>query len=140
MVPGIAICLGLFIKMLDEHEISHKSLELIRNEIQDLHELIRNEIRSCKSAIPCSKQYFVHEEMLDKGTAVSRRSHLICKGCAVIPRTEVPSALVDMLAEIEDEGMQSMCIFIKCRDQTFHVSEGLSSSQEEDKIQHKRTL
>ena len=62
MVPGVAICLGLFVKMLDEHEISHKSLQLIRHEI-----------RLCKSAAPRSKQYFVREELLEIGTDVNRR-------------------------------------------------------------------
>lgn len=90
MVPGIAIRLGLFVKMLDEHEISHKSLELIRHEI-----------RLCKSR---SKQYFVREELLEIGTDVNRRSLLVCKGCAVLPRTEVPPIFFDMFAKIEDEG------------------------------------
>ena len=62
MVPGVAIRLGLFVKMLDEHEISHKSLQLIRHEI-----------RLCKSAAPRSKQYFVREELLEIGTDVNRR-------------------------------------------------------------------
>ena len=67
MVPGVAIHLGYFARMLNENEITHKSLEQMRSEI-----------RSCKSAVSRSKQYFVREEMLETQGAVSRRSQLVC--------------------------------------------------------------
>ena len=53
MIPGVAIRLGLFVQMLDDHGIAYWKLEQIRTQI-----------RSCKLAVSSSKQYFVKEEWL----------------------------------------------------------------------------
>lgn len=82
MIAGVAIRLALFVQVLDDHGIPHKSIEQIRKEI-----------RSCKLAACNSKQYFLKE---GGEASIHGRSQLRCKGCAVIPRSEVPQAFFEI--------------------------------------------
>ncbi len=81
LIPGVAIRLGKFLQQLDQYGIPHQS-----------EECIRKELRQSKYAATRMKQFFHKEENLGK-SARDTRCTLTCKGCVVIPRSDVPKEI-----------------------------------------------
>lgn len=69
-IPGVAVRLGHFLQILDEHGINHCSVEARRKEL-----------KSCRLAVPSTKQYFLREEFLGRPiTEPLQRSQQRCRG------------------------------------------------------------
>ena len=84
-IPGVAVRLGQVLQMLDEHGIDHYPIEVIRKEL-----------KSCRLAVPSTKQYFLCEEYIGKKMmGPLQRSQQRCRGCAVIPHSSVPMEFFD---------------------------------------------
>ena len=81
-IPGVAVRIGTFVQLLDEHGISHSSVAMIRKEI-----------KACRLAVPSTKQFFMREDCIGRPY---QRCYQRCRGCTVIPNTVIPLEFLDI--------------------------------------------
>ena len=101
-IPGVAVRLGQFLQMLDEHGIDHYPIETIRKEL-----------KLCRLAVPSTKQYFLREEFIKgKMKGPLQRSQQQCRGCAVIPHSSIPLEFFDFFPKCKDHTLLLCCVFL----------------------------